>query len=321
MHRINRAQENMLAGFFGEVQTYQSRGLQRSQMCWPQSAAFLVRRHAMTVITMTREMGTLGKDVAAGVADRLGIQVIHHELVERHLAERLHTSESAVHRFLEGEASMWERWHIDTRRLSRYTAEEILELAMRGNVVIRGWGGAQLLQDVKHVLRVRVCAPMKNRIGEMKRRLGIDSDDVARREIERNDAAHGRVVQRQLNVDWRDAIGYDIVINTDRVPIDAAVVQLQQLAKCGAYEATEETRAVLMDKLLEARARMVLDDMVSDTAIGSSLMVQVRQGTVTIEGVISQNQRFREAIEGIRSIEGVKDVKNETISLVTGYGP
>ena len=58
----------------------------------------------MTVIAMTREMGTLGKDVAAGVAERLGIQVVHHELVERQLAERLQTTESAVHRFLEGEA-------------------------------------------------------------------------------------------------------------------------------------------------------------------------------------------------------------------------
>ena len=42
----------------------------------------------MTVIAMTREMGTRGKDVAAGLAERLGIEVVHHEVVERHLAER-----------------------------------------------------------------------------------------------------------------------------------------------------------------------------------------------------------------------------------------
>ena len=49
----------------------------------------------MTVIAMTREMGTLGKDVAAGVSEKLGIEVIHHELVERQLAERLNTSASS----------------------------------------------------------------------------------------------------------------------------------------------------------------------------------------------------------------------------------
>ena len=33
----------------------------------------------MAVIAMTREIGTLGKDVAAGLAERLGLDVIHHE--------------------------------------------------------------------------------------------------------------------------------------------------------------------------------------------------------------------------------------------------
>ena len=48
----------------------------------------------MTVIAMTREMGSLGKDVAAGLADQLGLTVVHHELVEQHLAERLGVKEA-----------------------------------------------------------------------------------------------------------------------------------------------------------------------------------------------------------------------------------
>ena len=71
----------------------------------------------MPVIAMTREMGTRGKDVAAGVADRLGLKVVHHEIVEKAVAERLNVSENSVHRFLEGESSLWERWKIDQRRL------------------------------------------------------------------------------------------------------------------------------------------------------------------------------------------------------------
>jgi len=40
----------------------------------------------MTVIAMTREMGSLGKDVAFGVAEKMGLEVVHHELVERDIA-------------------------------------------------------------------------------------------------------------------------------------------------------------------------------------------------------------------------------------------
>ena len=184
----------------------------------------------MTVIAMTREMGTRGKDVAAGLADTLGLNVIHHELVEQHLAERLKTTESTVHRFMEGEASMWERWKIDAKRLSRYTAEEILELAETGNALIRGWGAAQLLRDVQHVIRVRVFAPMSDRIREMKQRLGTNDEGLVEREIERNDAAHTRAIQRQFGGDWRDPGSYDIVLNSGRMPIDACVRQIRLLA-------------------------------------------------------------------------------------------
>src|SRR5262245_44432964 len=114
----------------------------------------------MAVIAMTREMATLGKDVTAGLAERLGLKVVHHELVEHDIAERSGMRESEVHRFLEGEASLLERWRIDRHKLSRYTAQEILELAAKGNVLIRGWGATFLLRKVPHVLCVRICAPM-----------------------------------------------------------------------------------------------------------------------------------------------------------------
>jgi cytidylate kinase len=275
----------------------------------------------MTVIAMTREMGTLGKDVAAGLADKLGIEVVHHELVEQQLAERLNTNESAVSRFLEGKASMWERWKIDGNKFSRYTAEEVLELAMRGNVLIRGWGAAQLLRDIPHVICLRVCAPMDRRIQEMKQRLGVDSTDVAQREIERSDDGHARGVQRQFHRDWRDPTGYDLVINTAYVPIQVGVAVVQQMAKSGAYEPTDESRGRLLDKLLEARIRSTLDERIADSPIGSGLNVTVSHGRVVVSGVVEPGSKVQQAIDEIRKIEGVTAVTNETINVKMDYGP
>ena len=274
----------------------------------------------MTVIAMTREMGTRGKDVAAGLADRLGIEVVHHEVVERHLAERLSITESAVHRFLEGEASLWERWNVDDRRLSRFTSEEILELAMRGNVLIRGWGAAQLLRDVPHVLCVRVCAPMPQRIEEMKLRLGVDDNEIVSREIERNDEAHARSVQRQFRTDWQDATGYDIVVNTAHVAVEPVTAVIQQLAKSGHYEATDESRSVLSDKLIETRVRTMLDEMISGSPIGTSLGVSVHNGHVAIDGVVSADASFRDALRAVAEIGGVSSVADNTVSVPMSYG-
>jgi hypothetical protein len=53
-------------------------------------------------------------------------------------------------------------------RSSRYTSEEILGLAQRGNVLIRSWGAATLLRDLPQVISVRVCAPMSTRVRNAK---------------------------------------------------------------------------------------------------------------------------------------------------------
>ena len=54
----------------------------------------------MPLIAMTREMGSLGKDVAAGIAERLGKPVVHHEIIDN-LASKMRLRKSHVIRFLE----------------------------------------------------------------------------------------------------------------------------------------------------------------------------------------------------------------------------
>src|SRR5271168_4593572 len=126
----------------------------------------------MTVIAMTREIGSLGTEVAAGVAKRLGLEIVRSEVAANNVARRLGVAEGAVLRYLEGSASLLERWQIDRRKLFHFAAEEILDLAQRGNVLIKGWGAATLLRDVPQVISARVCAPMDFRVRVMMERQG-----------------------------------------------------------------------------------------------------------------------------------------------------
>lgn len=275
----------------------------------------------MTVIAMTREMGTRGKDVAAIVAETLGLEIVHHEIVEQHVAEKLDISESAVHRFLEGEASLWERWKINRDRLSRYTAVEILELAMNGNVIIRGWGAAQLLKSIPHVSCVRVCAPMNARIAEMKRRMGIDDNDVVRREIERSDSAHERLVKARFNLDWRDPTGYDLSINTDRVPIELCADHVCRLANAPDREESEHSRNLLKDRLVTERVRMTLSDDGRFGAVGGGLEVIAVNGEVTLRGFVHSAGGLDDLLAKLKLIDGVNRVIDEIQILPMAHSP
>jgi cytidylate kinase len=271
----------------------------------------------MAVIAMTREMGSLGKDVAAGLAEHLGLEVVHHELVEHDVAGRLGVRESAVHHFLEGSASLLERWQIDGQKLSRYTAEEILELAARGNVLIRGWGAVSLLRPVPHVLCVRVCAPIRVRVERLMQRLGIADADLARREIERNDASHASTMQRFFGANWEDPQLYDIVLNTERVPVESCVEQVRLLAGSPAFQESEASRAVLADKLLEARIRSVLANRLGDARGADVIEVAVKSGRVVLSGAVDDREEIAQIAQLVRGINGVTAIENN-LRHITG---
>jgi cytidylate kinase len=271
----------------------------------------------MAVIAMTREMGTLGKNVAQGLADQMELNVVHHELVEHGLAERLGARlgvhESAVHRYLEGNSSLLERWKIDSKRLSWYTAEEILELAQKGNVVIRGWGATGLLRGIPHVLCVRVCAPMAFRERAMMARLGIKEASVVRREIERSDAAHARTMYGLFGLDWEDPLLYHLVLNTESVPIETCVKLVRLLAEGPAFRETEDSRSVIADKLLETRIRAVLADRLKVGIYAIGIEAAVRQGKVTLTGTVGETRLASEAEQLVRAVAGVTDVDNHIL--------
>lgn len=270
----------------------------------------------MAVIAMTREMATCGKDIAAGVADRLGLTVVHHEVVERDIAERTGMRESEVHRFLEGQPSLLERWKIDPKRLSQFTAQEILELAAKGNVLIRGWGATYLLRSVPHAVCVRVCAPMAFREKILMERLGIADRAVACKEIERNDAAHSWTMQKLFGINWVEPTLYAIVLNTARVPVEDCVEHIVGLTESAAFRDTPQSQRALTDQLIETRVRAALDP-----RFGSSIDVTVSAGTVVLSGITNDAASRAEAERLVQAVQGVTSVENNITHIVARRSP
>lgn len=187
----------------------------------------------MTVIAMSGEIGSLGGDVAAGVAKALGLKVIHAEIV----APREIGRPGSAPRCEAGQAaSTLERWLANQYQLSRYTPEEILYLARQGNVVIRAWGTATLLRDMPQVIKVLICAPIAARVRVMMERLDVRDPDAMRTEIERFDAADGGAARDGLAAGPRQASDYDLVLNTARLPVDACVSVLCELARHSRFQ-------------------------------------------------------------------------------------
>lgn len=269
----------------------------------------------MTVIAMTQEMATLGKDVALGVCEALGLQQVRHEVGDV-VAGRMQVKKSLIRRIREGRASTLERWAADEKTISIFTAEEVYDLAVKGGVLIRGWGATLWLREVSHVPCVRVCAPMEVRVRRLMERLATDDEQLARREIEIDDAARATRMHEHFNVTWFDPTLYDLTLNTGRVPVAACVDQVVALARSPAFQETPESRRHLEDLALRARARAALK--ADERTSGIEIVVETRGGVIALRGIVV-DERERERVHQVLSkLPGVKSLDDQLRTMAGG---
>jgi len=261
----------------------------------------------MPVIAMNHEMGSQGMFVAEGLAAQLGLSMVHHEVVD-YVAEKMHARKSTVRRFLEGKAGMLERWSTDESSLAVYKAEEILDLAAKGNVLIRGWGATYLLRRIPHVVSVRVCAPVERRVKLLMERLDTD-EEFAREEIRRSDTAHVANMQHQFGVTWGDPLLYDIVLNTERVSIASCIEQVKLLAKRPEFQETAASRAQLEILTLEYHIRSALQSNPATAEV--EITINVDDGKIVLQGIVLSEEEKRATGETTAKVAGVKKVENK----------
>jgi cytidylate kinase len=257
---------------------------------------------------MTQEMATLGKDVALGVCESLGLQQVRHEVGDV-VAGRMQVKKSLIRRIREGKASTIEKWAADEKTISIFTAEEVFDRAVKGNVLIRGWGATLFLRPIPHIASVRVCAPVEVRVRRLMERLETDDEALARREIEIDDAARASRMGEAFNVHWGDPALYDLTLNTERIPIPDCVDHVVALVKSAAFQETPASRQRLEDLALQARARAALR--ADPRSEGIDITVEANSGRVTLRGIVVDEREKKLCHEVVERVDGVKSLDDE----------
>lgn len=263
----------------------------------------------MPLIAMTREMGSLGKDVAAGVAARHGKRVVYHEIIEP-IANKMRLRKSHVERFLDGKSGIWERLTTDKTSLSIFTADETFRFLRDGSTgVIRGWGAVHLLKDVPHVIRVRVCAPLETRVSRMMQRLNTDDRASVENEIQMSEEAHTAITKRHFGVNWRDPELYDLVLSTERMSVDECVDEIDGLMKRSCFQETPESSRMAQNLSLEWSVRSALRR--DERTSGAEFTVQVADGVAKLMGMVDTQAESDAAAQVARGVEGIREVDNQ----------
>ena len=186
------------------------------------------------LITISRQYGAGGSEVAALVARMLGWRVVDNELIERVAARAGLTPEDVAQRE-ERVSTFIERLArtvvaatpelvvppeaggtaptLSEEDLVRVTEHVVEEIAAEGRVVLVGRAAPAVLARERDAIHVKVVAPRDWRIQVIARRLGVGADEAAARtdETDRNRARYHR---QHYHRDWADPANYHLVLNT-----------------------------------------------------------------------------------------------------------
>lgn len=191
------------------------------------------------IITVARETGSGGHNITRKLSDVLGVPYYDRDLL------RKASEVSGIHERLFGEAD--ERIglremltaaekvytgeilppdsddYISTRNLFSFQAKIIKELADSESCIILGRCVNYLLADHPHVLRVFIHAPLEARLARVASYSLAWSHREVARHIRVEDHRRAAYYRYYTGEEWRDAAGYDLSLDSDRLGEDGCV--------------------------------------------------------------------------------------------------
>jgi len=176
---------------------------------------------AMSAITVSRQMGSRGDELALQVAERLGWRCVCRDLINQ-AARAAGVPQVALAEIdelgflgLRPSAREWGDYQRQVERIVR-------QLADAGDVVIVGRGGQVILRERPDVLHVRVVAPFEMRVARLRGERNV-SQDSACACLEASDRARARFLRRSHNVRLDDPALYHLTLNTGLLDLSQAV--------------------------------------------------------------------------------------------------
>jgi cytidylate kinase len=185
------------------------------------------------VVTVSRQFGSGGTEIAHAVARRLDYPVFDREIIEA-VSRESGVQEAILNALDERTRSGIEQWMDGVLHQSILSANEfvtalgrtLITLSRMGSAVIVG-RGANFLLEHEPSLHVRVVASEMSRIENVSRTLEL-SREAATEKVHTVDRERRRFVEKYLHRDIEDATAYDLVLNTDRLPQERCVDLVEQ---------------------------------------------------------------------------------------------
>ncbi len=178
--------------------------------------------HKGVIVTIAREHGSRGKQIAQLVAEQLGIACYYKEMTAL-AAQEIGLDRNFVSDINENSPELLRSLYLSTTVVQQaIVAQEqiIRRIANSGSCVIVGRAADYVLNDYPDVVRIFIYAPKEYRVKKVMEMYG-DTEEAGRKSIARSDAARSAYYNSISGGKWGDPHGYHLCIDSS-CGVDAA---------------------------------------------------------------------------------------------------
>jgi cytidylate kinase len=255
----------------------------------------------MSIVTISRGSYSHGKEVAEKLAQKLGYECVSREIILK-ASEHFNVPEIKLARAIHDAPSIFERLTYGKERYIAYVREASMHHFVKDNVVYHGLAGHFFIQDVPHVLKVRILADPEDRVAEEMKRQDISAEE-ARAFIKKDDDERYRWSYYLYGIDNRDPLLYDLVIHLKTMSTDDAVSLIECTLALPHFQATPESQKAMENLFLAAQVQAALVEDIPAAKVG----VEGGEIVVGIGGAWDQEKKMIAKVEQISdSMGGVK---------------
>jgi cytidylate kinase len=208
----------------------------------------------MAILTICRESGARGEEIARSVADKLGYEFIAREAIFKEIRGYGQQWAKWGEEMDDHKPSMWERFDLSFAGFVALKESIMFQHATKNNVVLMGRGGNWMLKDVPYALRVRIMAPMEKRVENIVQKNAIDKES-AREMLQEADEERAAYLKAIYHKDWTKAKYYDVVFDTGNLSEDEVVTMIIDELKARDSKVTPEAQEKLAQMALAAKVK------------------------------------------------------------------
>jgi flagellar biosynthesis regulator FlaF len=273
----------------------------------------------MSVIAISRGSLFATKQLAEGLNKRLGFRIVsREEIIEA--AKRYGIEETGL-----GDKDIMEShppgyWHEHSGERAHYLTcfkTALLDFAVQGSIIYHGNLAHVLLNEVPFVLRIRVNAPLENRVKQVMEQEGV-SEKAAMEKIKDLDYRRRLWTQFLYDAEVVDPVFFDLVLNLDRISINDAIEMVVNEVKKEPFQRTEKSLKDLKDLHLAGILKTHLMRSPKTKAMDLDVAADSLTGKVIVSGILPPEAEQAAAADIQSVLSGVESVKTVEISVKSG---